>query len=253
MNETPKANENHDSADHSETSEVRRADHVMLLPLIRLFYPDPDPTEPYPGEVADIDGYVVAPDRTVTLAVTIQTAEGLDMMDSVWDVLRRKGVGLRRMLVIDDCGRTVSVMTLTMDVPKDLLKLLRSLLVVPVRTHDGFAEVHFFATRDEASALERSVEVGRHPVSTPSVVLLPPAKDTGPMQPEDWAMLGLLSAVGAFNGAEGPDPKLFADLLGIDPETFAEQAYAIERSMSGLVSDIFAPSAARSNPEGAAA
>jgi len=241
MNEPVSAQGARHTARNDEDTGTRRTDRTMFVPLSRLFYPDPDPTDKYPDEVAEIDGYVVAPDRTTTFATTILTEGGFDMLDSVWTALQRKGVGRRRMLVLDDRGRTVSVMTLKLDAPKDLLRLLRSLLVVPVRAHLGFAEIHFFATSDEVSAIEETVEKGRHPVPPSPTVFLAPAKDTGPLLPEDWAFLGFLSAVGAFNGPEGLSPTLFAEMVGIDLAAFAKQARSIERNMGMLVKDMFAP------------
>jgi len=213
---------------------------VIMVPLTRLFYPDPDPTEPYPGESADIEGYHVAPDHTITIAAVVTSAGGLDMLDSAWAGLYRKGVGRRRMLLLDDRGRTVSVMTIGVESPSETLSLLRTMLVVPVRTRGGFAEVHFLATPEEVEALEGRLEEDGQPRPNVSSVTLPPARETETLRPEDWAFLGFLSSVGAFNGPEGPTPEIVAELLGIDSESFAERACAVEHGMEGLVSDLFA-------------
>jgi hypothetical protein len=214
---------------------------MIMVPLNRLFYPDPDPTEPFPGESADIEGYHVAPDHTVTLAAVVTSAGGLEMLDSAWAGLCHKGIGRRRMLLLDDRGRTVSVMTIGVESSRETLSLLRTMLVVPVRTHGGFAEVHFVATSEEAEAIEGRLEKGGEPRPNALSATLPPAKETASLQPEDWAFLGFLSSVGAFNGSEGPTPEIVADLLGIDPESFAERACAVESSMEGLVSELFSP------------
>lgn len=237
----------------AERSRGRRTDRVLSVPLIRLFYPHPDPSEEYPHEIVDIDGYAVAPDHSVTVAATVKSPGGLDMLDSVWVVLRKNGAARRRMLFLDDRGRTVSVMTIRPETSDTLLRLLRGLLVVPIRAHGGFLEVHFFATPDEVQALEHTIETGQQPKIVPPPVALPAAKETGALRPEDWAFLGLLSTVGAFDGPDGPTPELVADLLGLDPEAFAEQARAIERGLGTLVSDLFAPESSGSEPGRAAA
>jgi hypothetical protein len=208
---------------------------------MRIFYPDPDPTEGYAGESAEIEGYLVAPDKSITLAATWPTPGGLEMLDSVWTALRRKGVGIRRMLLLDDRGRTVSVMTLKAKIPEDLLGVLRSMLVVPIRTSGGFAEVHLFATPAEFERLMKLVEGDGQPLSPPSPILMPGAKDTGILQTEDWAFLALLNCVGAFDGPEGPTPEVVGKLLGIEPETFAERAATLETGLGGLVIDLFSP------------
>lgn len=218
-----------------------RTDRPISVPLILLFYPDSDPTEKYPGEAADIDGYVVGPGHTVTIAATAKTAGGLDMLDSVWAALRRKGAVRRHMVLLDDRGRTVFVMTLDLGVSDETLRLLRSLLVLPVHARDGFAEVHFFASEEELEAIERKITTGGQPLAIRSTPTVPAAKETAELDPEDWAFLGLLCAVGAFDGPEGPTPRLVAELLGLDPEVFAEQALAVERGLGDLVTDLFAP------------
>lgn len=230
-----------------------RSDRAISVPLMRLFYPDPDPTEGYPDESADIQGYLVAPDQSVTLAATWSTPESLDMLDSVWDALRRKGVGTRRMLLLDDRGRTVSIMTLRPKIPSDLLSLLRSMLVVPIRTSGGFAEIHLFASTSELESLTRRIEGDGGPLPSPSVVRLPGAKDTGILEAEDWAFLGLLNCVGAFDGPAGPTPELVGKLLGIEPEAFSERAAALENGLGGLVTDLFSPPEASGGNVGQAA
>lgn len=217
-----------------------RADQVLMVPWNRLFYPDPDPTEPFPEESADIEGYHVAPDHTITIAVVVTSAGGLGMLDAAWAVLHRKGVGLRRMLLLDDRGRTVSLMTLGLGSSRNTLDLLRTMLVVPVRARGGFAEVHFLATPEEAGALEERLGKGGPAPPNAHSATLPAAKETKTLRPEDWAFLGFLSSVGAFNGPEGPTPEILADLLGIDSESFAERACAVELGMEGLVAELFA-------------
>lgn len=207
-----------------------------------LFQPGNDPTEGYPGQSAYIAGYFVAPGRTVTIAVTAETNEGIDLVDSVWFALRRKGIGVRHLTVVNDRGQVVSMMTLRLGVADDMLRQLRTLLVVPVRSSDGVAEVHLFATQDELTVLAERIEKGELSRGHPYVVTLPPARQTGQVQPEDWAFIGLLSAIGAFDGPEGPSPRLIAEALGIDVSTFAEKAKAVEHGLEGLVTGLFAPS-----------
>lgn len=230
-----------------------RVDRVVSVPLVLVFQPDPDPTERYPGETADIDGYVMAPDHTVTVAATATTPGGLDMLDSVWAVLQRKGVGRRRMILLDDRGRTVFVMTLSVKASDEVLRLLQSMLVVPVHARDGLAEVHFFATADEIETLEREIEPNVQALPHSPTPTLPLARETGALRPEDWAFLGLLTSIGAFDVPEGPSPKLVAELLGLDPEAFAEKAVAVEHGLGALVTDLFAPTGPGGKPERAAA
>jgi len=222
----------------------------MSVPLIRFFYPDPDPTEEFPKESADVEGYVLAPDRLVTVAAVAGTPKGVEMLDSVWATLRRKGVGRRRLVLLDDRGRTVSVMTVQIPDADDSLRYLRSSLVVPIHARGGFAEVHLLASPEEAEVIAGRIEKDGPALSVPSEVVLPPARETGALVPEDWAFLGLLSCVGAFDGPEGPSPELLAELLGVDPGAFAEKARAVERGLGDVVSGLFAPTGPEAPSEG---
>lgn len=219
-----------------------RDDHVIWVPMDLLFQPGNDPTEAYPGESANVVGYFLAPDQTVTIAVTTESSAGLDLVDSAWNAFRRTGMGLRHLTVINDRGQVVSLITLQLGFSDDLRRLLRTLLVVPLRSKDGVSEVHLFATQEELATLAERIETGGPAPSHPYVASLPPARHTGPLQPEDWAFLGLLSAIGAFDGPEGPSPRLVAEALGVDASAFAEKAQAVERGMEGLVTGLFAPS-----------
>lgn len=218
-----------------------REDHVISLPLVRLFYPDPDPTENYPGEAVDIEGYVITPDHAVTIAVSAKTPGGLDMLDSAWAGLRKKGLASRRSLLLDDRGRTVSVLTLNPMLPDDFLDLLRSLVVVPVHVSSGFVEVHFLATREEFNAIEERIEVDGLPLELPAPGTLPTTKDAGLLQTEDWAFLGLLAAVGALDDPDGPSPQRVTELLRLDPTVLALQSASLRHSLARFVLELFAP------------
>jgi len=226
----------------SDRARADRVDRAISLPLIRLFYPDADPTEKYPGETAEIEGFLVAPDKSITIAATWKTAGNLDMLDSVWDTFRRKGVGVRRLLLLDDRGRTVSIMTLKPGFPEDVLRLLRSILVVPIRASNGFAEIHFYATPGEFNSLKERIEGDEGPLPAPEIVNLPAARDTGILDAEDWAFLGLLSCVGAFDLEGGPSLELVAQLIGLAPATFTDRTVALERGLGSMVTELFQPS-----------
>jgi len=222
------------------TKNADRLDHVISFPLILLFYPDSDPTEKFPGQSVDLEGYVVGPDRTVTIAATTEGTGALELLDSVWNAIRRKGVGRRHMVVLNERGQTVSVMTLDVAMSEESIRLLRSLLIVPVHARAGVAEVHFLASPEEVEVLEERVEKGGHPLPAPSSITLPPARETGVLEPEDWGFLGLLSSIGAFDESQGFTPELVADLLGVDPVTFVEHARTVEHDLQGLVTGLFA-------------
>jgi hypothetical protein len=229
-----------------------RVDIPISVPLLQLFIPDPDPTEHYPGQSADLEGYVVTPGNAVTIAATSDGPSGVDLLDSLWASLRRKGIGRRHITVLNDRGRIVSVMTLHFDAPEETVGLLRSLLVVPVHARDGLAEVHLFASPEELEVLAKRIDKGgRSPIPS-SAPTLPPARETGALEPEDWAFLGLLSTVGAFDGPEAPSPTSFAELLGIDMATFAERARAVDRGLSDVVAGLFAAPGLGSTVEGPA-
>lgn len=230
---------------------VSRADHLLSIPLGRLFDPDPDPTREYPGLTADIEGFVTAPGATITIAATAPGPQGADLLDSAWSVLRRKGIGIRHLTVMNDRGRLVSLMTLRIDGAGELGRLLDAALVVPVRAHNGIAEVHLLATPGEIAAIEARVRPDRtsppEPSLDPPPAALPPA-----LKPGDWAFLGLLSSVGAFDGSDPPSPQLIADALGIEPRAFAERARAIEGGLAELVTDLFGTPASDGLRESAA-
>ncbi len=221
-----------------------RRDHVVAVPLALLFHPDPDPTEQHPAARADLDGYVVTPDRTITLAATTDSPEGLSMLDAVWRTIRAKGIARRRFVLLDDRGRTVVVMTFLPQVSAATLRLTRSALVVPVHATAGSAEVHLLANSQELAEIEHRLASEGADASPPSTVVVPPARETEGLGPEDWAFLGLLGAVGAFDVPDGPTPRLLAELFGLDPEAFARQALAVERGMRSLVTELFAPAEA---------
>jgi hypothetical protein len=223
---------------------------VVSIPLIRLFSPEADPTERFPQERADLEGYVLAPDRTITVAVTAAGARGMELLESIWASVQRRGAGRKNHILLDDRGRTIFVMTLRVDLHGAVEELLRSLLVVPVRFGGGFAEVHFLASSSETDSIVRSLEHLGRGESPPTRVALPPARSTGPLRPEDWAFLGFLSAIGTFEASDGPAPDLVASLIGADPASFASQARAVERGLSGLVQGIFSSPAAPATGEG---
>jgi hypothetical protein len=243
------ADAGHDSRS-SDARSTARVDRVVSVPLRVFFDPDPDPTKRFPGQCADVEGYVVTPDRTITFAATSSTPGGVEMLDAIWATFRRKGTGRRHMLLLDERGRTVSVMTIRVDLPDETLRLLRALLVVPVRTGGGLAEVHLLATEDEAETIAEKLVTDEQPLRPPTVVTVPPARDTPKMGPGDWAFLGLLSSVGALDGPEGPSPELVAELFGVDPDAFTEQARAVERGIEGIVAGLFASPETSARPEG---
>lgn len=241
------------AASHNAPSERAMSggpsDHAISVPLGRLFFPEPDPTRQFPGESADIEGYVVAPGHNITFAATAGGPGGIDMLDSIWAALRRKGIGVRHLTVINDSGRIVSLMTLHVRASEDTIRFLQSLLMVPVHTRDGFAEVHCLATAEEVAALqERAVSSDPAAWGVPDAAYAH-ARESGPLQPGDWAFLGLLSAVGALDGPDGPSPTLVADALGLDPDAFAKQARAVERGLEGVVTGLFAPVEVGATPE----
>ena len=229
----------------------RRVERAVEVALDRLFSPEPDPTGAYPDERVDIEGYAVAPDRTITLAVVALSPGALDMLDSAWSVLRRKGVGRRRMVVLDDRGRTVYVMTLAVDASDATLQTLRTIVVVPVHARGGSAEVHFLATVEEASDWEQRLGAAHPRVSETSDAGEPRPKEVDPLRPEDWAFLGLLSSVGAFDSTEGVPPEAVAGLLGMDAEAFADRTEAVEQGLEGLVSGLFTPPRSAPSLDGA--
>ncbi|MGA8303507.1 MAG: hypothetical protein WA691_02000 [Thermoplasmata archaeon] len=234
----------------SDAKSTARVDRVVSVPLRVFFDPDPDPTKRFPGQSADVEGYVVTPDHTITFSATASTPEGEEMLDAIWATFRRKGTGRRHMLLLDERGRTVSVMTIRVDLPDETLRLLRSLLVVPVRTGGGQAEIHLLATEAEAETMAEKLGKDKRPLRPPAFVTVPPARVTPKMGPGDWAFLGLLSSVGALDGAEGPTPELVAELFGVDPDAFTEQARAVERGIEGIVTGLFASPEAGAKPEG---
>jgi hypothetical protein len=193
----------------------------------------------FPGEAAEIDGYIVAPDQSVTIAATSETPGGLDMIDTVWVELQRRGLGRRRMILLDDRGRTVSVLTLAPPHPTESLELLRSHLLVPIVARDGVAEVHLLATPDEVAELEGKFPAREEP--PPPGVRSGKSGEAGDgrLDPEDWAFLGLLCSVGAFDGPSGPSARLLAELFGLEPRAFVRRATAVQQGLASMVRDLF--------------
>lgn len=227
-----------------------RVDHAFLIPLTRLFYPDPDPTEQFPGQMASVEGYLVTPGRDVTLALAVPDPSGVELLDAIWAAVRHKGIGVRRLIVLNDRGHVVSLMTIRVRRSEELLRLLQTLLLVPVRTRNGLAEVHLLATPDDFQAFKDRIQTDG-PASTPSAVSsIPPVHDTGSLIPQDWAFLGLLSCVGAFDGPGTISPAVLAEALGIDLDVFVEHARAAERGLNGLVQGLFAPVGPGASPKG---
>lgn len=214
-------------------------DHVYLLPVRRLFSPEPDPTTGFPEHAASVDGYVVAPDRHVTLALSVTSPVGSELLESIWSTVRRKGVGVRHLTVLNDRGHVVSLMTVRVDTSEEMLELLQSLLLVPVRTQNGLAEVHLLATPKDLRGIRERIEVEGLPEHPSTAAAAPLAVTAGPMGPQDWAFLGLLAAVGAFDGPTGMPPAALAEALGIELDAFVERARAAERGLHGVVEGLF--------------
>lgn len=223
----------------------RRSDHAYLVPTTRIFFPETDPTEQFPDRAANVEGYVVAPGSIVTLAVAVSDPQGIDLLDSIWAAVKHRGWGIRQLTILNDRGRVVSLMTLHANIPEETVRLLQSLLLVPVRLRNGLAEIHFLATPEDFAALGKRIKddglTSGHAPVTPAR----PVRDAGALIPQDWAFLGLLSIVGAFDGPEGLRPGLLAEALGIDAGVFAERVRAVERGLNGLVTGLFAPVEAR--------
>lgn len=235
--------EAHPTSAPEEEEPGARTDHAYLVPIGRLFSPEPDPTEAFPGETTSLEGYVVAPNRVVTLALAVATPASVPLLDAVWAAVRRKGVGLRRLTVLNDRGRVVALITVRLEASERFLSWLESQLLVPVRTRNGLAEVHLLATAEDFDALKRQLRSEPLSPAPATVGSIPPVHDTGALVPQDWAFLGLLSAVGAFDGPEAVRPAVLAEALGIDLEVFAERARTAERGLQGLVQGLFGPSA----------
>jgi hypothetical protein len=226
-----------------------RVDHAFLVPVRRLFQPEADPTEEFPDQTASAEGYLVAPGALLTIALSVSDSAGTELLEAVWGALRRKGIGLRQTTVLNDRGRVVSLMTVRLGTAPELVALAESQLLMPIRARNGFAEVHLLATSSDFDALRgRLATPGAAPV--PAVASsIPPVHDVGALVPQDWAFLGLLSAVGAFDGAETAAPAVLADALGIDLQLFVERARAAELGLSGLVTDLFGAGEPRATEE----
>ncbi len=237
-----------EGASTSETTEAR-TDHAFLIPVTRLFHPETDPTEEFPDQTATVEGYVVAPGQLVTIALAVPHASGGELLEAVWGALRRKGIGVRQVTVLNDRGRIVSLMTLRLGASSEVLALAESLLLMPVRARNGLAEVHLLATSSNFAALQRRIESAGTASAPVPAGSYPPVNDTGSLIPQDWAFLGLLSAVGAFDGQETAAPVVLAEALGINLDVFVERARAAELGLSGLVSDLFAAGDGSTPPE----
>ncbi len=237
-------------APSSPREPVGKVDRVLAVPLSQLFSPDPDPTKDFPGQSTEVEGYVVTPGQVVTVALTAPVPEGVDLLDSIWSVLRRKGIGLRRMVLLDDRGRMVSLMTLQLRASTETIRLFESMLLVPVHAGDGFAEVHFLAGSCEVEALESEIHKNGRPFPPPLTIRLPAARGNTGLRPDEWAFLGLLSALGVLDGPDGPTAPMVAELLGIDTATLAERARAVERGLEGVVTGLFSWPSSHESEEG---
>jgi hypothetical protein len=222
-------------------SRTARRDLEIRLPLRRLFAPDADPSTRFPGETAVLDGFVVTPDRAITLALVASTPGAVAMLDTAWDAIQARGIGRRRRLFVDDRGRTVFVWTVAPAVPADTLDLLRTSLVVPAQAADGYADVHLSPPADRCSALEETLAHERIPPRSAPGGSGAAVQASGPLEPENWGFLGMLCAIGAFDASTAPRPEALADLLGLDLATIRRHAARVEVALDGLVTTLFAP------------
>jgi hypothetical protein len=226
-----------------------RTDFEFNVSTERLFQPEADPTQQFPHQDVELVGYVAAPRRVFTVGICSKLPDGPNLLDELWSSLKRRGIGRRRIVLLDERGRMITVLSVQLDVADEMIEQLESMLVVPVRIRNGSARVHLRGTTTDLSRLHRAMTSG----TLDSARYAGRARDPGVLDPREWAFLGLLSSVGAFEGAEGPSPELVADLLGIDRPTFVALARAVERGLSHIVKDLFAPSAGAAVREDGAA
>lgn len=230
-----------DTSSADPATPERPTESVLIVPLAPVFAPAVDPSARHPDESADVEGYVVSPEQLVTVAVASGGPAAGDLLESVWGALDERGVAERRWSRTDDQGRTVAVLSVRLPDAAAAGELLRRTLVLPVRIRAGFAEIHLVAAPAETHSLER--ELQRLGVSPSSIAPGDPAESArnGGLRAEDWALLGLLQAVGVFDPRDAPHQSAVAEVLGVPPSFLDERVRAIEQGMHALVTTIFAP------------
>jgi hypothetical protein len=217
------------------------AESVLIVPLGPVFAPIPDPSARHPDESADVEGYLVAPDRRVSVALASGGAEAQELLDAVWCALEDRGVAERRWTRTDEQGRTVAVVSFRVPVAEGVGELLRRSLVLPVRVRAGFAEVHLLADPNETRTLDRELRrLGVVPAAIAPSEGGRAVRDRG-LSAEDWGLMGLLQAVGVFDPREAPRQSVVAEVIGVPPEYLDDRVKGIERGLSSLVSTLFAP------------
>ena len=214
---------------------------VLIVPLAPVFAPASDPSAQHPDDSAEVEGYVVSPDHLVTVALASSGAGAAEFLEAIWSALEERGIADRRWSRTDDQGRSVAVVSVRVPDAQAVGELLRRSLVLPVRVRAGFAEVHLLAGANETRSLDR--ELRRLGVAPSAIASGDPARaGTGAgLAAEDWALMGLLQAVGVFDPRDAPHQSVVAEVIGVPPAYLDGRVRAIEQGLQSLVTTLFAP------------
>lgn len=214
---------------------------VLIVPLGAVFAPARDPSIQHPDEAADVEGYLLAPDRRLSVALAAGGAGAGALLEELWSSLEERQVGERRWTRTDDQGRRIAVLTVRLPDGARASELLRRTLVLPVRVRAGFAEVHLLADPADALALQEELaHLGARPSSISPGGPASTARGGG-LTAEDWALMGLLQAVGVFDPRDAPGSTAVADVVGVPASLLAERVRSLEEGLRELVSTLFAP------------
>jgi hypothetical protein len=238
------------SATGDSDSTVRET--VFVLPLAGLFAPESDPSVRFPDHYAEVQGYAVADNGTVALAIAGDGTHAATLLDEAWAGLERKGIVLRRADPSPNRAGPASAVTVRLDLGPTVCDLLRSSLILPVRAQAGQAEVHVIGTAAEAKALELALEREGIPPISVAIGEPDPTYLGTKLTAEDWAFLGLLSSLGVFDGPDHPNEQAAARLVGFDRAEFTAKVETVEAGMRLLVAGLFAPPERSDGPRRAA-
>jgi hypothetical protein len=213
-----------------------RREAVLTIPLPPI--PRVAGTMTY-GALAEIEGYDLAPDRTITVAVSGSGAVATAFLESVWTLIQERRLGRLRSVRTDERGRTVAVLSVHLPEDVELGHLLGSIAVVPARLGPATAEVRVLASPHEMQRLTVALEEEGLPPSAVVVERAVQPAEASELAPEDWAFLGLLVAIGAFEGRRVSTASAIAERLDLDPGYLAERIRTLGNGMRRLVAAVF--------------
>ena len=218
-----------------------RREFLVVIPFVHLPTPGPDPSIRLADHSAEVEGYALTPEG-ITIVLAIRGPRAVALSEEVWRGLDAQGRAVRRRPspLPSDLSTVVGVLRPVLS-PATLGMVCASLLMPVHLDLEGNAELRLVLTPEELARVEAGMRAeGRAPLLVRELGEPDPEAD-GSLTLDDWAFLGLLSALHVFDGPEPLDAASAATQLGMELPLLEAKVRTVESGMRDLVAGIFAP------------